>query len=156
MQPNSINIPILQIKAVDLQELCFLQSLKNIMAILYQKRYFPLWVIISWLKYRPNSAQIDCDKRDRWADKNLRLSIWGDGGIGLIRRIWRVKKLPTMGAGVRETGLILPTERQGKLEGDQLIEREIEGLGGVKGHKRTENGERKGSRGHYWTCGPAQ
>ena len=61
-----------------------------------------------------------------------------------------------MGAGVRETGLILPTERQGKLERDQLIEREIEGLGGVKGHKRTENGERKGSRGHYWTCGLAQ
>ena len=42
MQPNSINIPILQIKAVDLQELCFLHSLKNIMAILYQKSYFPL------------------------------------------------------------------------------------------------------------------
>ena len=54
-----------------------------------------------------------------------------------------------MGAGVGEAGLILPTERQGKLEGDQLIERETEGLGGVKGHKRTENGERKGSRRHY-------
>ena len=61
-----------------------------------------------------------------------------------------------MGAGVGEAGLILPTERQGKLEGDKLTEREIEGLGGVKGHKRTENGERKGSRGHYWTCGLAQ
>ena len=55
-----------------------------------------------------------------------------------------------------EAGLILPPERQGKLEGDQLTEREIEGLGGVKGHKRTENGERKGSRGHYWSYGPAQ
>ena len=57
-----------------------------------------------------------------------------------------------------EAGLILPTERQGKLasSGDYLMEKETEGLRGVKGHNRTENGERKGSGGHYWSCGPAQ
>ena len=55
-----------------------------------------------------------------------------------------------------EAGLILPSERHGQLDGDQLMERETEGLGGVKGHNRTENGERKGSGGHYWSCGPAQ
>ena len=32
-----------------------------------------------------------------------------------------VKKLPRVGVGVGEAGLILPTERQGKLEGDQLM-----------------------------------
>ena len=31
------------------------------------------------------------------------------------------KKLPRVGVGVGEAGLILPTERQGKLEGDQLM-----------------------------------
>ena len=55
-----------------------------------------------------------------------------------------------------EACLILPPERQVKLEGDQLMERETDGLGGVKGHNRTKNGERKGSGGHYWSCGLAQ
>ena len=60
------------------------------------------------------------------------------------------------GAGVGEACLILPPERQVKLEGDQLMERETDGLGGVKGHNRTKNGERKGRGGYYWSCGPAQ
>ena len=34
-----------------------------------------------------------------------------------------------------------------KLEGDQLMERETKGLGGVKGHERTNNGERNGQWG---------
>ena len=55
-----------------------------------------------------------------------------------------------------EAGLILPSKRQAKLEGCQLMERETEGLGVVKGHKRTKNGEIKGSGGHYWSCGLAQ
>ena len=55
-----------------------------------------------------------------------------------------------------EACLILPPERQVKLEGDQLMERETDGLGGVKGHNRTKNGERKGRGGYYWSCGPAQ
>ena len=42
-----------------------------------------------------------------------------------------VKKFLEWGAGVGEAGLILPPERQGKLEGDQLMERETEGLGWV-------------------------
>ena len=36
------------------------------------------------------------------------------------------------------------------------MEWEKEGLGEVKGHNRTENGERKDSGGHYWSCGPAK
>ena len=32
---------------------------------------------------------------------------------------------------MEEAGLILPPKRQWKLEGDQLMERETEGLGGV-------------------------
>lgn len=36
------------------------------------------------------------------------------------------------------------------------MEREKEGLAGVKGHNRTDHGERKGSGGHYWSCGPAK
>ena len=34
-------------------------------------------------------------------------------------------------ARVGEPGLPLPPQRQGQLEGDQLMERETEGLGGV-------------------------
>ena len=67
-----------------------------------------------------------------------------------------VKKLPRAGGNSGGSWAHPPHERQGKLERDQLMERETEGLGGVKGHNRTENGERKGSRRHYWSCGPAQ
>ena len=55
-----------------------------------------------------------------------------------------------------EPGLPLPPQRQGQLEGDQLMERETEGLGGVLGQNRTKNGERKGNGGHYWSCGPGK
>ena len=38
-------------------------------------------VIALQLKYRSNSAQIDCDNRDRRTDKNLGTSLQGDGGL---------------------------------------------------------------------------
>ena len=34
-----------------------------------------------WLQHRLNSAQIDCDNRDRRTDKNLGMSLQGDGGL---------------------------------------------------------------------------
>ena len=38
-------------------------------------------VIALQLKYRSNSAQIDCDNRDRRTDKNLGTSLQVDGGL---------------------------------------------------------------------------
>ena len=38
-------------------------------------------VIALWLKYRLNTAQIDCDNRDRRTDKNLGTSLQGDGDL---------------------------------------------------------------------------
>ena len=38
-------------------------------------------VIDLWLKYRSNSAQIDCDNRARRTDKNLGTSLQEDGGV---------------------------------------------------------------------------
>ena len=38
-------------------------------------------VIPIWLKYRSNSAQIDCDNRARRTDNNLGTSCQGDGGL---------------------------------------------------------------------------
>ena len=50
------------------------------MAILCPKKKSHLSIVtVLQLKYRPNSAKIDCDKRGRWADKNLGLSPWGGG-----------------------------------------------------------------------------
>ena len=86
----------------------FLQSLKNIMAILCQKKLFFLSVVIVLqLKYRPNSAQTDCDNRGR-------------------------QKLARVGQGMGETKLPTSPERQGKLEMDQLMERETGRDGGIR------------------------
>ena len=79
-----------------------------------------------WLQYRLNSTQIDCDSRDRRTDKNLRTSLQGDGGVW-SEESKGVNKLARVG----EPGLPFPPQRQGQVEGDQLMERETEGLGGV-------------------------
>ena len=62
-------------------------------------------VIDLWLKYRSNSAQIDCDNRARRTDKNLGTSLQGDGGVG-SEESKGVNKLARVG----EPGLPLPAQ----------------------------------------------
>ena len=44
-----------------------------------KKSSFLSVVIVLYLNYRPNSAQIDSDIRGRSADENLGLSLWWEG-----------------------------------------------------------------------------
>ena len=83
-------------------------------------------VIALWLQYRSNSAQIDCDNRARRIDKNLGMSLQGVGDLS-SEESKGVNKLASVG----EPELPLPAQRLGQLEGDQLMEKETEGLGGV-------------------------
>ena len=69
------------------------------------------------------------------------------------------KKLPRLGEGAGRSGgswAHPPLRETGEVRREPTDGGETEGLGGVKGHKRTKNGERKGSGGHYWSCGLAQ
>ena len=52
-----------------------LKFIKNVLSN-KKKSSFLSVVIVLYLNYRPNSAQIDSDIRGRSADKNLGLSLW--------------------------------------------------------------------------------
>ena len=52
-----------------------LKFIKNVLSN-KKKSSFLSVVIVLYLNYRPNSAQIDSDIRGRSADKKLRLSLW--------------------------------------------------------------------------------
>ena len=65
-------------------------------------------VIPIWLKYRSNSAQIDCDNRARRTDNNLGTSCQGDGGLWSedskgVNKLARVGK-PGLPAPLRNRG----------------------------------------------------
>ena len=65
----------------------FLQSLKNIMAILCQKVTFPFCSHSLHLNYRPNSAQIDSAVRGDQLVEIVDCPSGGKGGLCPMRRI---------------------------------------------------------------------